>query len=233
MADTKDRVTYTFKEPSRPGFANIITAKSYKEDGKEKGDPRFDATFILAPDSGDLTELKSLVIQMLKANIPGKKLIPRRLTQEEVDDPGVVEVSVPWRDGTREADKAKGKGKDQEFFRGMITVKAASKYAPALSGIEGGKLVEYNKPETRATLTKLFYSGAYLVPHVELHYYPAKGDKPAGVGLWLGAVCFIKHGERLGGGGGSVNAAEVFKSYAGGVSTVDPGSNELDDEIPF
>ena len=229
---SKELTTYAFQAPVRAGFSNIIAARQFQDKGKGKGDPRFDATFILEPDSADLKALKDLVIAEAKALFPDKRLIARRLTQEELDA-GAVEIAVPWKDGTKAADRAKEDGKDQEFFRGKIIVKASSKYAPALSGIEGGKIVEYTNPETRATLDKLFYSGAYLVPYLALHSYKARDDKPGGVGVYLNAICFIKHGPRL--GGSKVNAAEVFKGYAGTVSAADPGSNDsgLDDDIPF
>lgn len=221
----KELTVYTFKAPARAGFCNLVAARQFQDKGKGKGDPRFDATFILEPDSEDLKALKDLVIAEAKLLFPGKRLIARRLTQEELDA-GCVEITVPWKDGTRAADKAKEEGKDQEFFRGKIVLKVSSKYAPALSGIEGGKIVEYTNPETRATLDKLFYAGSHLVPHVALHSYKAKDDKPGGVGLYINAACFIKNGARL--GGQRVNAAEVFKGYAGTTTAADPGSNDGD-----
>lgn len=232
MTDSaKEAVVYTFKTPVRAGFLNVINARKFKENGKEKGEPRYDASFILAPDSADLAALKSLCVAMAKAQFPNKRLVARRLTQEEVDAGDFVEVNMPWRDGTKDADKAKADSKDQEFARGKIIVKAASKYAPALAGIENGKVVSYTDPSTRATLEKFFYPGAHLVPFVQLHSYPARDQKPGGVGLWLNSLCFVKNDARLTGGGG-VNAAEVFKQYAGTTSAVDPTS-EMDDEIPF
>lgn len=238
MANAKtEQVTFTFTEPVRAGFLNVIEGRQFKG----KGDARFDGSFILEPDSADFVTLKTLVIAEAKKFFPGKKLVARRLTQDEINDGGFVEINVPWKDGTKLADAAKNavddngnpKPKDQEFFRGKIVVKASSKYAPALSGIENGKVVEYDKPETRATLAKTFYAGAYLVPHVALNPYKAQENKPGGVSLYFNAVCFIKHGAKLTGGKG-VNAAEVFKGYAGKAVADNPGSNvELDDEIPF
>lgn len=233
MADEHKNPTYLFANPVRLGFTNIIKAKAYKQNGKETGEPRFDATFILDTDSADLKSIKELCIAELKAMYPGKKIVTRRLTQEEFDDGGTVEVRVPWQDGSKAADKAKAATppKDQEFFRGKITLKAASKYAPALSGNENGKIATYANPETRASLDKLFYSGAWVAPYVELHTYKAREEKPGGVSLYLTAVHFVKHDTKLM-GGGKVNAAKVFKSYAGGVSEVNP-TDDLDDEIPF
>jgi hypothetical protein len=231
MATEKTEVpTFAFTSPVRTGFSNIVTGRAFQG----KGDPRHDASFILEPDSADLTALKALVIAEAKKMFPGKKLVARRLTQEELDDKGTVEIQVPWKDGTKAADRAKQEGKDQEFFRGKIVVKASSKFAPALSGVENGAIVEYNNPEAFPLLAKKkFYAGSWVVPYVGVHAYKAMDEKPGGVGLWLNAVCFIKDGARTGGGKG-VNAAEVFKAYAGTSTSVDPGSNELDDgEIPF
>lgn len=230
-SEKKEAIVYTFTTPIRAGFLNVIKARPFKSKGKEKGELRFDGSFIIPPDSPDLVALKAKIGDMLKAAHPGKKLVMRRLTQEELDSGSAVEVRVPWTDGTKEADKAKAANKNQEFFRGNVVLKASSKFDPALSAIESGKVVTYDNAETRPSLTRLFYPGAYFVPYLELNAYDAQDDKPAGANLRLKAVLFIKHGERIGGG---VNAAEVFKGYAGTASAVDPGSNATDDdEIPF
>jgi hypothetical protein len=221
-----DAIVYAFKGAVRVGFSNIVTAAAYKKDGQEKGDPRFDATFLLDPASPDLVAIKDLCIAELKKANPGKSLIPRRLSADEMAN-GALEVVVPWKDGTAAANIGKATSKDREFMRGQITLKASSKFAPALSGVENGKIVAYTDPNTRPTLTNFFYSGAWVVPYVQVHTYPAKGSptdsgyKPGGVSLWLSAVCFLKHDTKLA-GAGQVNAAEVFAHYAGSVSTVDP-----------
>lgn len=224
--------TYTFTAPARVGFCNIITARAFQaKPGQPAGDPRYDATFILEPDNADLNAVKALVIETLRALNPGKKLVTRRLTEEELKDGGTVEINVPWKDGTRAADKAKEADKDQEFARGKILLKAGSKYAPTLSAVEGGKIVSFTEPALRANLANRFYSGAWVAPLVGVNSYKAKGNpdesgyKPGGAGLWLNAVHFVKHDTKLIGGGG-VNAAEVFKGYAGAAVDVNPGSND-------
>jgi hypothetical protein len=228
----QEQVLYTFRTAVRAAFANVITAKAYKKNGKEVGDPKYDMTVLVEPDSADLVALKDLCISMAKQNNPGKKLVARRLTQEELDDGGVIEVNMPWSDGTKQADKAKtpdaaGKTKDREFMRGKQVIKMSSKYAPALSGIENGKVISYTNPETRGTLANIFYSGAWVAPLVALHYYKAEEGKPGGVSLWLNAVCFVKHDAKL--AGVNVNAAEVFAHYAGTVSAEDPTTGTPDD----
>lgn len=236
MSEQKqENVFFTFTSPVRAGFLNALEARKFKPraGSKEVGDPRYDGTFMVPNDSTDLAALKALVVPMLQAIHPGKKVVGRRLTQEEFDSGNVCGVKVPWFDGTKAADKAKAEKKDQEFFRGFTCFKAASKYAPALSAVENGKFTEYNDEGTRASLKRLFYSGAWFVPHLQLHSYKPNGTdgKPGGVGLWLPALMFVKHDKRLGSSG--VNAAEVFKGYAGKVVAEDPtaGETPADDEF--
>lgn len=230
MTTQKESITYTFIAPVRTGFAHLLKAQPYKENGVEKGEPRYDATFIMEPDSADLAALKKLVIAELQAAYPGKTMVPRRLTQEQVDA-GAVEVKLPWSDGTKSADKAKAATppKDQEFLRGKVALRAASKYAPALSAIVGGQIVTFGD-DVRAAQDGKFHAGSYVVPHVRLNVYPAREGKPGGVSLWLNSVLFIKDGPRIGGGN---NATETFKGYMGSHTAEDPGTNALDDEIPF
>lgn len=231
MADKKEKTSYTFLSAVRAAFCNAVSPKAFEVKGQPKGEPRYDATFMLEPDSPDLKALQTLVVAEARLLFPGKKLVTRRLTQEEYDDGGVVEIQVPWKSGDREADKAKQDGKDREFFRGKIALKVSSKYPPSLSAVDKGKIVSFNDVETRPTLDKMFYSGAWMVPLVSLHSYKARDDKPGGVGLWIDALCFIKHDQKIA-GGGKVNAAEVFKGYAGAVSAENPGSNDaLEDDF--
>ncbi len=238
MTDKKEQIVYTFQAPARIAFEAIVNPAAYQpRPGQEAGDKRYNATFLLAPDSPDFIALKGLVIAAAKAINPGKELRARRLTQEEMDNGGYAEVIVPWQKGDAVADQAKAdnaakKGgkdnRDYEHVRGFMLVKASSKYAPALSGIENKKLVEYTSPEARATLTKLFYRGAWAVPYVALNAYVGNSQKPGGVGLYLNAICFVKHDKPFGGAGMRVNAAEVFSQFAGTVSAADP---TVDDEF--
>lgn len=207
-------------------FSNVLTPRAYEEKGKPKGEPRYDLTVIVAPDDPDLTRLKAEVIGELKKLYPGKVIVPRRLTQEELDRGDTVEVNVPWKDGTKEADKRKADGKDGEVFRGMVAIKMNSKFAPVLAAIENGKVVSYTDDATRPALKRIFYAGSYVVPYVKLHSYTAKDQKPGGVGLWPESICFAKHGEKLGGQG--ANPAEVFKGYAGNITTENPVAGEAE-----
>lgn len=244
---------FNFTTAHRVSYADIMIPSTYVK-GKPKimgpgPNARYTATFVIDPtpqmatvdskeiDMSDLGRLKREVIKMLNAhNSTGKKLKIGRLTEEQEQASSHVEVQVPWKDGSKEADKIKAKGKDGEVFRGQTLLKASSKYQPALAAIENKQIVEFTTEEAIAAAKKFFYSGAYMVPSVGLHWYKGDEGKPDGVSLYLNGVLFAKHGPRL--GGRTQNAAETFKGYIGQISQEDPtggyaAENELDDEILF
>lgn len=228
-------------------YADIMEPRAFQKNGQKKGEPKYSCTFAVDPtpvlknvngkevDMSDLAQLKREVVKLLQSKAPGKKFVMRRLTQEELDAGNVVEVQVPWKDGTKFADAEKAKGKDAEYARGKVLVKGSSKYQPALSAIVDKKLVEFDTPESIVAAKKYFYSGAYMVPSFGLHWYKGDEGKPDGVSLYFNAVMFAKNGPRL--GGRQANAADTFKGYIGSISEEDPtagaGNDEMDDEIPF
>ena len=234
MADEK-QPDFNFTTSHRVSYADILEPRSFQKKGQAKGDPRYSGTFLIEPNDPDFLKLKNEVTALLQANNKtGKKLKIGRLTEEQEKANTHVEIQVPWKSGDKEADRMKAAGKDGEVFRGLILLKASSKYQPALAALDNGKLLEFATPESIAAAKKYFYSGAYLVPSVGLHYYKGDAGKPDGVSRYLNAVMFAKHGPRL--GGRSVNAAETFKGYIGSIKDEDPtgGANEeLNDEEGF
>lgn len=243
----QEKPTFDFNSAHRAAYANILEAKPFKKNGVAAGEPRYDASFLVSPDNEDLKRLQGEVVKMLKAKNPGKQIVARRLTQEEVDKGNVIEVHVPWSAGDKEANRIVSKAKPGDeakaeakaaIFRGQIIVKASSKYQPQLSALENRQVLEFTTDESKAANgKKYFYPGAFLVPSFKLHAYPGETNKPGGVALYLDGVLFVKHGEKLAGGGGR-NPAEVFKGYLGSIKDEDPtggakAADELDDEIPF
>lgn len=219
---------FNFQTAHIVSYADIMEARAFKG----KGDKKFGGTFVIAPDNADLKLLKAEINKMLVAKAPGKKFVLRRLTQEELDAGNVVEVQVPWKDGTKFADAEKAKGKDAEYARGHVLLKGTSKYQPQLSALINGKLVVFETAEAIAQAQQYFYSGAYLVPSFGLHWYKGDEGKPDGVSMYLNGVMFAKHGTRM--GGKRLNAAEAFKGYIGSISQEDTTAGEsLDEEIPF
>lgn len=235
---TEDKPIISFNTAVRAAYANIDKAHKFKKNGVETGEPRYDASFLVAPNDKDLAALKAEVSAMLKAKHPGQKIVPRRLTQEEVDSGNVVEVHVPWYAGEKEAKRIVAKAKPgkeaeaakrAEIFNGQVLVKAASKFQPNLSAFINKQVVDFVTEEAKAANgKKYFYPGSYLVPSFKLHYYAPDGDKPGGVSLYLDAVLFIKDGEKLAGGAGK-SAAETFKNYLGSVSAEDPTAGAVDE----
>lgn len=227
---------FTVSKAVPVSFEAIVTPRKFKKNGKEQGDPRFQGTFVFDPTDEDLKKLQAEVVKMLHANnASGKKLKIGRLTEEQENAGTHIEVKVPWQDGTKYADKQKAAGKDAEWARGKILVKATSKYRPALAALVDGKVLEFATDEAVAANKKYFYDGALLVPSFGLHFYKGDEGKPDGVSLYFNAALFVKHGPRLRGSGRS--AAETFKGYIGSISQEDPTGGadlgELDDEIPF
>lgn len=251
MAEKQKVEDFNFLTAHPCAYADIMAPRAFQKNGATKGEPKFSGTFVIDPtpkmvqqdgkdvDMSDLGRLKRDVIKMLQDhNKTGKKLKIGRLTEEQEQAGSHIEVQVPWKDGTKEADRMKAKGKDGEVFRGKVLVKATSKFPPALAAVENGKIVELPAVDNTQppSAAKYFYSGAHLVPSFGLHWYKGDEGKPDGVSLYFNAALFAKHGTRL--GGRAANAAETFKGYVGSISQEDPtggtfNRDDLDDEIPF
>lgn len=238
--ETKKQDDFNFQTAHRASHLHIDVPKPFMKNGKPQGDPKYSALFIIDPENADLVRLKAEVTAMLKAKAGGKTIRARRLTQEEVDVGTFIEVSVPWKAGDKEADrlKTKNNGDDSKgaIYRGQVLLKASSKYQPALSAIEGGKIVDFVTDEAKAVAgKKYFYSGAWIVPGFGLHWYKGDEGKPDGVSLYFNAALYAKAGPKL--AGRTHNAAEAFKGYIGSISQEDPtagaASDDLDDEVPF
>lgn len=227
-AQKEKKPTFVFNSSFRTNWVNIVKARAFK--GKE-GSEKFGARFIMEPDAEDFKRLKAEITTLLQTKNPGKKLVPRRLTQEELEVGNVIEVHVPWNSGDAENKKFLAASKPEvEAYKGKIVLKTSSKYQPAMGVIQKGAVVDLVTEEARAAAGKFFYSGAFLIPReVGLNYYPASSDgKPAGVSLYLNVVIFHKDGEKIG-GGGQRSAAEAFKGYLGKISEEDPTAGAVDE----
>lgn len=213
----------------RAVYVNLLKPRAFKKAGQDKGDPKYGASFLFTAEDADLKKLQAEVIAALKAKFPGKKLVPRRLTQEEMDRGDTVEVQVPWKDGTKQADKAKAENKRAEELRGFIVVKSSSKYQPNLSALVNKKLEEFNTEEAVAANAKYFYSGAWMVPCFGVNVYNGDERNPPGASLYLNAVLFHKNDTRI--GGQRKSAAETFKNFVGTISEEDPTEGQAAGEL--
>lgn len=212
MADEAVSGIYNLTEPVVMTFPNLLTPKAFGQKGKESGELKYSANFSFNPDSADLKAMKATAVRIARAKWPGREL---------------KELCFPFSNGTKLADDAKANKKDREFYRDKVIVAARSKYEPRLSGIENGKVVDY-EGDLRAQASKKFFSGAEVLAQVNFVAYKGVGRNPDGVTAYLNMVFTTGKGVRIGGG---QTAAEVFKGYVGTISAEDPtaGAAGIDD----
>jgi hypothetical protein len=194
--------------------------RAFGAKGKETGEKKYSGNFVFEPDSADLKACKAIAVQVAKAEWPGRDL---------------KELAWPFSNGTKLADARKAKGKDDgEFQRGKIVIAARSKYPPALSGIENGKLVEYDNDASRVASKSKFYFGVQCLAELHFKAYKGVGKNPDGVTCYLQQVLQTGKGDRLAKQG---DAKSAFSGYLGNLSTVDPteggAAPDVGDEIPF
>lgn len=214
MSDTEVDGRVTFTRPVRALFCNVMSARKFKRNGKEVGDAKYDATFVLTAE--DIGALKDKAIEVAKAKWPGRDL---------------KELKWPFKKAEKVAEKAKAKGKDVTIYEaGTFIMPARSKYEPVLSYLDGKKVIEFTDAN-RGLAKQKFYNGCYVVAQVNL--VPYAGDDDDGVTAYLDQVLWVKDGPKIGG----VSAAEAFKGYVGSVSAEDPTGggegNDIEDEIVF
>jgi Enterobacter phage Enc34, ssDNA-binding protein len=206
---------YTLTSPVVMAFPNLFKPRAFTKSSKEE--PKYDGQFLFEANHPDLSAIKKLLAQVASARWPGRDL---------------KTVKFPLARGDKRADDAEAKGKDLEFMRGKFVLSARSQYAPKLAAVENGELVEYLDEALRATAASKFFSGVEVLAQFNFRSYEGVGANPEGVTAYLQMVLSLNRGDRLGGGS---SAAEVFSSYVGHLSAVDPyAHNEaLDNEIPF
>lgn len=200
-------------------FPNLFAPKAFKgKTGKDLGEPKYSANLVFDPASQDFLDIKALVAKLARAKWPG------------VDFKTLV---LPFINGTKSADDRKAKGKDDnEWMRGKVAIPARSKFQPRLSGVENGRIVDYEDEAVQAAKKAKFFFGAEVLAQLNLVAYdPVGSNGRAGVTAYLNMVMVTGKGTKLSGG---ATAAETFKGYAGAASMEDPtGGAGLDDQIPF
>lgn len=225
MADASStNGTFDLTEPVILLHPNLLVAKPFMKNGKQKGDPKFSGNFMFEATSEDLRLLKLLAIQIGAEKWPGRNIVAEWRKGE---------FGLPFMDGTKRADERaaeclkQNKPADGEFQRGKMIVVARSGQdkAPALSVIQGNRVVDLTDAN-RGALGGQFYFGQKVLSRFYLKAYEG-GNGPDGVTAYLNAVCSVGGGERL--AGGPKSGSEIFAGYAGKVTGVNP----VDEEIPF
>lgn len=211
MATKTEPAIYNSTSPCVMAFPNLLEARAYKKNGVEKGEPKFGCTLVLSPNHPDYAGMKAKAIEAAKARWPGV-------------DPKTVKF--PFQLGDKQADKRKAAGKeDGDFMRGHIVLKCNSKFAPALSVLDNGKIVDVDSDILKAAHKGKFFFGVEVLAQVNFVAYEMdeedeNGNKRKGVTCYLNMVLSTGKGKKL--SSGSPSAASAFSGYVGNVSAYDP-----------
>lgn len=234
MATTPDEDYYTLAQPCDAIYINATQARAMMKNGKQVGEPKFDVSIGLPLDGPDLAAIKANMVRVAKAKWPGRAIGKEAGKKDDNGNPKLPTFAFPLKSGDELADKEKAKGKDRETARGKVILTARSQFQPTLSIVEGGQIVTLDDTTVKLHASK-FYPGVLVGARVSFHAYEG-GTGPDGVSARLEMLVSFNKGAKLQGGG--KNAADVFKGYAGIVTSEDPTTKagsaaDLDDEIPF
>jgi hypothetical protein len=178
---------------------------------KERGEPKFQATFLLPADHPELKPIKDLAIKIARA------------AWQDVDLKSVI---WPFKSGSEYAAKRDAEGKkNNEIFAGKVMLKASSKFQPRLSGTENGQFCDYEGASLEKALPK-FFAGAEVLFQANLVANEVDGKRS--VTAYLNMIYSTGNGKRVGGGR---PASEVFKGYAGHTTEENPTAGDTEDEL--
>ncbi len=191
-------------------FGSLFEPQAYQG----KGDTKFGGEFVFPSDHPDLKPLKAKAVEIARAEWPG------------VD---VNTVGWPFKSGDKRAAERTAKGKDGKLYAGKAVVKSRSKYAPMVSWVANGKIVEVASTEEAAKANSAkFFNGAECL--ASFNFVPVVVNGNKFITAYLNKVFSTGKGERVGGGR---SASEAFKGYVGKATAEDPTQGSVDDDIPF
>ena len=215
MAEAKEIRRFKFEAaPVRFLYGNVITPKVSDYGSGRKSPPHFEVQAGIPLDHPELKALKAQMAAVAKAKF------------------GTTEgVSFPLKDGTKMADKAKGRGKNRERCRGYIVFKASSaaEYPPSLAYMANGSGVDVEDSMRQQSAAK-FYPGVWIGEEVTFKAYEGNdGNIPNSVVAYLSNVVSLGFGEKLGGGASSRHAGLI--KNVGTISEDDPTDEDIEADI--
>lgn len=218
---------FDIERPVPATFFNLDEPRRVSKSEKET--PKYSARIELDPEveseAAVLKGVRAKIMSVASANWPGWDI--GQMIRDK-------ELIVPIVPGSRHADKAKAKGKDQEWVRAKQTITARTAKAPAVGYIKDGKAYEDLGPDAIKTAkTKFFFNGATCLFSLSFAPYDATDDdsKP-GVTCYLEAVMSTGKGTKVGGSGRPA-MSDRFKSYIGLESQEDPTGASKADEVDW
>lgn len=198
----------------------LLKARAFKDEaGKEKGEPKFGATFLFTPDHPDWKPLKAMAAAAARDFRPNCDL---------------QEVKWPWSNGDKDAAKAaeavaageKG-AKPKDYLKGYFVLRSRSKFELTLGYLdENERAVELNTEMAKMAAKGRFYDGVRCLALWNFKAYK-RDDGAVGVTAYLNMVLSTAKGEPIK-VGNAKGVGDVFTKYSGRASQVDPGSSELD-----
>lgn len=220
MSDEKksDAGIFDLTVPVVMTFPALYEPRKFKRNGKERGDPKYSASFVFEPEDEEFKAVKRHIVAVAKAKHP---------------DIDLATLKFPLQNGDKIVADRKAKGKDDaQYAAGKVIVRASSKFEPALAVLVNGKIVDLADDTLKARYKSHFYNGVKVLARLNFLWYDAVDDGKPGVTCYLNNVLSINQGTRLSGGGA---ASEIFKGYKGSVSAEDPtlGGEDSDDDLPF
>lgn len=231
MSDDKQQLgSFDLTVPVVMSHPHLLVAQKFKRNGKEQGEPKFSASFVLPADNADLAGLKAKAMAVAKAKWPGRNI---------AEDFKAKAFAFPFSAGDaliakrvkKLSDANKEYAGDADFQKGATILKGSSKFQPRLAVVANGSIVDLTA-QTLAAHTAKFYFGVLCLAQFNFVAYDGVGQNPDGVTAYLNMVLSLNRGEKLTSGGPS--AAEVFKGYAGNLSAEDPtGGVDVNDDISF
>ncbi len=243
MATNKNPSVTVITEPFILSYPKLMKAEPFMENGKPKGDPKFQFEAISALDA-----LAAWDIYSKDSDDPTKGKIEVRLVKlakEKWGDDFDVAAAVkhgglawPFKSGNAKADEKGAKAehyRDTKFWRGNAAAEInGSPNEPSLYDGSNGDLIKLMRSTEagKQRISELFYAGAICT--AELNAVAGVAGDNKYVTFYIQSVVFERNGERLGTG----SRMERARGVKGGESPVDPSegmdNNEvLDDEIPF
>lgn len=178
---------------------------------KEKGDPKYRATFII-PKSADVSAIQAQLRAAATARNPN---VPYEKWKK------------PVKDGNKLIEKAVARGKSEgslAYYKDCWVIECKSEFKPDLSIARQGKA----EPVEDAAAGQVFYSGAEVIAELNFvaHEIENSDDEPSRyISAYHNFILKVGEGERF----GRKSRDEVFKGVMGGVSKENPLEDEGDD----
>lgn len=212
MAEQVDSIiSFGLASPVRILFPNLFEARKVKVNGKERGDAKFGATFLIPPDHPDWATIQAKAKAVAAAKWPGVEY---------------KSIRRPFKDGDKEAEKSASKKKDGSFYKGMVVLKASTKYPVVCVDAS-------HTPPVETVNKKLFYSGAFVAAEINFVANQVTddetGEEKRYISAYLQGVCFVRDGSRIAGR----DVAQSFKHVQGAKTADNPaaGAEDDDDEV--